>query len=159
MTFWINPKKRKPVDFDTAIENPALKTAFEKYRLYKTEYYGRKVITEIKCANFMALITTDGMSYAQILGKAGLDKDQLVNLVGIQDKADEWFQPLFSDASEIDLNFKDNRDDLRTVVLDINWTINFILGQPSRKGIVINPGSDGWVIYREQMEWYLKNVF
>jgi hypothetical protein len=142
MDFWYN--HRKTVHGDEPLDNSKLKKAFEKLRLYNTEFYYRKALDEIKVANFLFLIIDAGNWLP----------DSPVNPVVLTNAKGEVFLPLFSDDDEAQ-SHRPPDIDVAAIVVDVLSVCNMVVKDDAFNGVVINPGSDDWLMNREFIGYLL----
>jgi hypothetical protein len=143
MYFWNN--HRKAVDFDGTVENPGLKKAFEKIRLYNTPYYYLKVIAEIEVANFLLLVLDEGRTVVS---------ENDVNFITVTNTSGQVYFPLFTDDDDAQLN-KPADADVAAFVVDAVTAFKMTLEEDNIEGVVINPGSDQWIMNKESLNWFL----
>jgi hypothetical protein len=93
MTFW---RKKKPIDVNEPVLNPALKNAFKIFNSNKREDTLQGVIGEIKTATFLVLINTDELSYSKTEGsdKVLIEKGSKIKFLKTFNENNEPFLPV-----------------------------------------------------------------
>jgi len=149
--------KKKPIDVQKPITNPALKKTIHTFNSNRTEINLLKVISEMKNANFLILASNDELKTTETADKniVTVEEGSIIKFLNTFNENGEVFTPLFTDWKEIGLWIEVTKD-ISSWIMPTDEAFNFILKNKGVKGLVINPCTDRWTMTKEQIDNFLK---
>ncbi|MGN6638335.1 MAG: SseB family protein [Mucilaginibacter sp.] len=151
--------RKKSVDINKPITNPALKSAFYIFSSNQTENNLKKVVLELSNANFLVLVKHDGFRTTKNpdISNATVNEGRVIKFFKTFDENGNAFIPLFTDWKEIGLWVEVTKD-IASWVMTTYEAFNFVLKNKVITGLVINPCSDKWTMTKEQVDSFLKEI-
>ena len=142
-----NPEKE--IDVNKPVENPKLLAAFERHRNERTENSATNVANAIFEATYLAPILPDEMktSPSNSSGKINIEKGSLIKFLNCFDDNENCFFPIFTDWNEI----KAWTDQPVDSIILSSEDVFYMSGGESFSGAVINPGTIGWTLSKENI--------
>lgn len=146
------------VDVNKPIENPGLKKAFELFHSNNCEDNLTIVIDELQKAHFLVLAAKDEMRTTKdsLDDKVLLEKGSLLKFLNCYDSDSKPFLPVFTDWQEVDLWLK-QRDNIGGFIMSTIEAFEFAGNDKIHHGVVINPGSVGWTMSKEQLNNFIED--
>ncbi len=151
-----NRKEIKNSDFDikVPITNPDLKIAFNEFYKNKSDENFINIINGIFKAKFLAITINDEVkSTKNDDGTTTIHEGSLIKFLLFNNEENGAVLPLFTDWSEVDLSIKDRDETYQGLIMPSYEAFNFALSDYD--GLVINPGSDGWFLNKNQIQNFL----
>lgn len=150
------PDIKDKVDVNNPIENPGLNKAFGLFHSNKCEDNLMNVIDELRKAHFLVLAVTDEMKTTKdsLDNKVLVEKGSLIKFLNCYDSDRKPFLPVFTDWQEVDLWIK-QRDNISGFVMSTIEAFEFAGNDKIYHGVVINPGSVGWTMSKEQLNNFI----
>jgi len=107
------------------------------------------VAKEISNTIFLGLILTDEMKTTPVdaSGKTTIEKGSKIKFLNCFDDKDNCFFPVFTDWKEV-LAWTDQP--VSAIIMPANEVFDFSAGEYS--GVVINPGTIGWTLTRDNID-------
>lgn len=141
-------KSENEIDVNKPVENPKLLAAFERHFKEPTEQSALNVAKEISNTIFLGLILTDEMKTTPVdaSGKTTIEKGSKIKFLNCFDDKDNCFFPVFTDWKEVQA-WTDQP--VSAIIMPANEVFDFAAGDYS--GVVINPGTLGWTLTRDNI--------
>jgi hypothetical protein len=149
---------KPPVDLNKPIENPGLSAAFNDYNQNKCNETIIKVIKNIVASNFLVAIISDQIEKTEPdkKGMATIKKGSIIKFFNCYNQNNECFFPIFTDWVEIK-KWTDQQVD--TLVMPCIQVLDFIKENKEYLGIVINPGSIGWTLNKDNIRAIIEDFY
>lgn len=149
-------EQKENLDLNKPVENPDLKNAFVIFSSNKSETNLQLVIGGLKKANFIVLFQADEMKTTKDQhGNTVIDKGSVIKFINCFDKENKPFLPLFTDWQEVDLWYKQRDTTIQSFIMTTFETFEWVSNNKIYNGVVINPGSTGWTMSKEQVASFL----
>jgi hypothetical protein len=149
-------EEKEKIDLNKPVENPELKKAFAEFGLNKTEENLQLVIGRLIKANFIVLFNSDQLkTTTDIKGNLFFDKGSVINFLYCIDKDNKALLPVFTDWQEVDLWLKKRENNIDSFIMSTFEAFEWVAIDEDYVGIVINPGSTGWTMNKEQVKNFL----
>jgi hypothetical protein len=143
------------IDLNKPVENPDLKKAFADFSINKTEETLQLVINGLIEANLIVLFFADHIKTTKDeKGNLFFDKGSVIEFINCVDK-DKILLPLFTDWQEVDLWIKNRESNIQSFIMPTVESFEWVLNNDAYNGIVINPGSTGWTMNKEQVKNFI----
>jgi hypothetical protein len=161
MEFGQNKKSdvKDSVDVNKPIENPDLKKSFELFESNKSENNLKTVLNELVKANFLVLVITDEMKISNN-GKDNenfVEKGSSIKFLNCYDQNQKPFLPIFTDWQEADLWLKKRDINISAFIMTTIEAFEFATNSKVSNGVIINPGSIGWEMNKEQLRNFIRD--
>lgn len=153
-----NDSKIEKPDFDInqPVTNPELKNAFDEFYKNKSDENFIKIINGIFKAKFLAITINDEIKSSQNKdGTTTIHEGSLIKFLLFQNDENGAVLPLFTDWSEVDLSIKERDESYHGMIMPSFEAFNFALSDYD--GLVINPGSDGWFLNKNQIQNFMND--
>ena len=149
-------EEKEKIDLNKPVENPDLKNAFVTFSSNKSETNLQLVIGGLKKANFIVLFQADEVKTTKDKnGNTVIDKGSVLKFINCFDKENKPFLPLFTDWQEVDLWYKQRDASIQSFIMTTFETFEWVSNDKTYNGVVINPGSTGWTMSKEQVTNFL----
>ena len=150
------PDIKDKVDVNKPIENLDLKNAFGLFNTNKCEDNLNKVIDGLLKANLLVLAVTDEMKTSKdSSNNVTVQKGSLIKFLNCFDQNGKPFLPVFTDWQEVDLWIKQRDSTVSGFIMSTFEAFEFAKIDQNYNGVVINPGSVGWTMSKEQVKNFL----
>ena len=150
-------EETETVDLNKPVDNPDLTKAFAEFSLNKTEETLQLVISGLIKANFIVLFFADQLKTTKDSeGNLFIDKGSVIEFINCIDK-DKLLLPVFTDWQEVDLWIKQRDNNIQSFIMPTFEAFDWVSNNDSYNGIVINPGSTGWTMNKEQVKNFLSD--
>ena len=149
-------EEKEKIDLNKPVENPDLKKAFATFNSNKSETNLQLVLSGLKKANFIVLFQADEVKTTKDQnGNTVIDKGSVIKFINCFDKDNKPFLPLFTDWQEVDLWYKQRDASIQSFIMTTFETFEWVSNDKTYNGVVINPGSTGWTMSKEQVTYFL----
>ncbi len=149
-------EEKEKIDLNKPVENPDLKKAFGTFNSNKSETNLQLVLSGLKKANFIVLFQADEVKTTKDQnGNTVIDKGSVIKFINCFDKDNKPFLPLFTDWQEVDLWYKQRDASIQSFIMTTFETFEWVSNDKTYNGVVINPGSTGWTMSKEQVTYFL----
>lgn len=149
-------KNARNIDVSKAIENPALKGAFQRHVKERTEASALAVGAALNSANYLIPIISDGLRETPndpdiVTFEAGSS----ISFMNCQNEEGEIFLPAFTDWHEIRQWVKAK---INVIVMPASELWQFALKDAYYKGIAINPATDAWTLFPANIQALIQDA-
>ncbi len=149
-------EEKEKIDLNKPIENQELQKAFTEFHSNKTEENLQLIISGLIKANFIVLFNTDQLkTSSDNEGNLSIDKGSIINFLNCFDKENKALLPVFADWQEVDLWLKKRESNINSFIMSTFEAFEWVANSDAHVGIVINPGSTGWTMNKDQVKNFL----
>lgn len=150
------PKPAVDFDINVPIENPELVKAMNTFFVEGNEANLMKVIDSLLPAKFLVLSVNDEMETEQTETGTVIKKDSVLKFLQCVDNNDNVFLPLFTDWTEAGKWVQHDKN-IGGFVMHTFEAFEFANRDGNYSGILINPGSEPWLMNTEQISNFLSD--
>lgn len=144
------------LDLNKPIENPELNKAFVEFNSNKTEGNLQLVIRGLIKANFIVLFNSEQLkTTTDTEGSVYIEKGSIINFLNCFDEEKNALLPVFTDWQEVDLWLEKRDNNISSFIMSTFEAFEWVASSNNHVGIVINPGSTGWSMNKEQVKLFL----
>jgi hypothetical protein len=155
--FWPFKKQKRATTgmelFETnkPVENPKLRAAMDAYLKSKNLSTETDLGLQLNSAIFLVVIISDEMhtTPVDLKGHTTITKGSLLKFPYCYSKENDPFLPVFTDWKEIRYWTDQN---VSAIVMPAKELWDFALGIENTFGVVINPGTQGWEMRKENLQ-------
>lgn len=148
--------EKEKIDLNKPIENPDLKNAFSEFSMNKSEQNLQLVIDGLLKANFIVLFQADQLkTIKDTNGSLVIDKGSEIKFLNCFDNNKMPLLPVFTDWQEVDSWLKQRDNSIQSFIMSTFESFEWIHNDEIYTGIVINPGSTGWTMRKDQIANFL----
>jgi hypothetical protein len=149
-------EEKEKIDLNKPVENPELKKAFAEFHSNKTEENLQLVIGGLIKANFIVLFNSDQVkTTSDSEGNLSIEKGSIINFLNCFDKESKALLPVFTNWQEVDLWIKKRENNINSFIMSTFEAFEWAASSEAHVGIVINPGSTGWTMNKDQVKNFL----